>query len=159
MNRYDWALAVFLIAGATDFADGYVARRFNQRSEIGRLLDPIADKVLVTSAFVAMAVPHNGFPSVPIWLAVSVVARDVLILLGALLVYLMSRFSGFSPTWSGKLTTFAELAVIAGFLLFNSLGRFVWTLPYMYAIVLACVMVSGIEYLFRAVRMLKSLPR
>ncbi|HSB10304.1 MAG TPA: CDP-alcohol phosphatidyltransferase family protein [Blastocatellia bacterium] len=153
-GRYDIALAIFLVAGLTDFADGYVARRYNQGSGLGRLLDPLADKFLTTSAFVVMAVPHSGFPSIPTWLAGVVVARDVVIVLGALGVYMLTRFRDFSPTMSGKITTLAELALITAFLLFHTAGRFTFLLPFGYAIVVVCVVISGTEYLARGLQVL-----
>lgn len=155
IGRFGTALAVFLVAGMTDFADGYVARRYNQHSGLGRLLDPLADKFLVTSAFVVMAIPHIGFPSIPILLAGLVVARDIVILCGALGIYLRTGFRDFRPSMWGKTTTFAELAVIAAFLLFHTTGRFVVLLPYLYAVLSACVLISGTEYLARGFQILR----
>ena len=154
-GRYGTALAVFFVAGITDFADGYVARRFNQRSSVGRLLDPIADKVLTTSAFVAMAVSHAGFPSIPGWLAVAVVGRDTAIVLGAAVVWALTKTKDFPPAMSGKITTFAELSLVTGFLLFHTTGRLIFVLPYLYLIVALCVAVSGIEYLLRGLEILR----
>jgi len=155
IGRYGTGLVVFLIAGITDFADGYVARRYNQSSRLGRLIDPLADKSLVTSAFAVMAIPHSGFPSIPIWLAGLVVVRDIVILGGALGIYLRTGFRDFRPTMSGKTTTFAEIGVIAAFLLFHTTGRFALLLPYLYAILALCVLISGIEYLARGLQILR----
>src|SRR5580704_3602337 len=72
---YGLALAVFFAASVTDFADGYVARKFNQQSTLGRVLDPLADKILIAAAFVVMAISHATLPSIPIWLAAAVIGR------------------------------------------------------------------------------------
>src|SRR5436853_1322540 len=96
-GRFGLALAVFFIASVTDFVDGYVARRFKQQSLLGRFLDPLADKLLTTAAFVALAVPRSAFPTVPIWLAAIVVGRDVLIVAGAFLVYRVTAFRRSKP--------------------------------------------------------------
>jgi cardiolipin synthase len=155
IGRFDIALAVFFVAGTTDFADGYIARKFNQQSRLGQLLDPLADKFLIASAFVVMALPHAGFPSIPIWLAALVVGRDVFILLGAAAVFLLTRFTEFRPTWFGKTNTLVELGVIGTFLLFHTTGAFTFVLPLFYGILVICVLISGAEYVMEGIRILR----
>jgi cardiolipin synthase len=130
-GHFGFALLVFFIASVTDFADGYVARKFNQQSALGRFLDPI-----------------------PIWLAISVVARDLIILLGSLAVYLATRFKEFKPTLLGKVNTFLELGLIVVFLAFHTTGQLIFLLPLCYAIVITSVVLSGIEYLIQGVAIL-----
>lgn len=150
------ALLVFFIASVTDFADGYVARRFNQQSSLGRFLDPLADKLLTTASFVVMALPREGFPSIPVWLAIAVVGRDVVILTGSLAVYLATRFKDFKPTVLGKVNTFLELGLIVVFLAFHHFEILRFLLPLCYGIVITSVAVSGIEYIVQGIRILKS---
>jgi len=150
-GRFGFALLVFFIASATDFADGYVARKFNQQSSLGRILDPLADKLLTTASFIVMVLPHEGFPSIPVWLAVSVVARDLIILLGSLAVYLATRFKEFKPTLLGKVNTFLELGLIVVFLAFHTTGQLIFLLPLCYAIVITSVVLSGIEYVIQGI--------
>lgn len=139
-------MAVFFLASVTDFADGYIARRYKQQSRVGRFLDPLADKLLTTAAFVVMAIPRQQFASIPLWLAVAVVGRDFIIVLGSLIVYQITRFEDFKPTLLGKINTLAELGLIVWFLVFHTTGRLIFVLPFLYAIVLASVIVSGAEY-------------
>jgi cardiolipin synthase len=153
-GRFGIALAVFFLASLTDFADGFLARRLKQQSRLGRFLDPLADKLLISAAFVVMAVPHAQFASIPLWLAVAVVGRDLVIVLGALLVYSLTRFRDFKPTLLGKMNTFAELGLIVWFLVFHTTGRLIFLLPFLYAIVAASVAVSGIEYVIRGTSIL-----
>ena len=155
LGRFDFALVVFFIAGVTDFLDGYIARKLNQQSRLGQMLDPLADKFLIVSAFVVMALPHSGFPSIPIWLAVLVIGRDILILIGAGVVFLMTRFSEFRPTWFGKTNTLVELGVIGTFLLFHTTGLLIFMLPSFYAILVVCVLISGVEYVMQGLRILR----
>jgi cardiolipin synthase (CMP-forming) len=155
LGRFDFALVVFFIAGVTDFLDGYIARKLNQQSRLGQMLDPLADKFLIASAFVVMALPHSGFPSIPIWLAVLVIGRDILILIGAGVVFLMTRFSEFRPTWFGKTNTLVELGVIGTFLLFHTTGLLIFMLPSFYAILVVCVLISGVEYVMQGLRILR----
>ncbi|MGA9771389.1 MAG: CDP-alcohol phosphatidyltransferase family protein [Blastocatellia bacterium] len=150
------ALIVFFIASLTDFADGYIARRFNQQSALGRILDPLADKLLTTASFIVMALPHSGFPSIPVWLAVAVIARDVIILTGSLVVYLTTGFKEFKPTLLGKVNTFLELGLIVVFLTFHHFGILRFLLPLCYAIVITSVAVSGVEYVAQGIRILKA---
>jgi cardiolipin synthase len=155
-GRFGGALLVFFVASVTDFADGYVARRFDQQSSVGRFLDPLADKLLVTASFVVMALPHEGFPSVPAWLALSVVARDVLILAGSLIVYLLTKFKDFKPTLLGKVNTFLELGLIVVFLTFHHFEVLRFLLPLCYGIVITSVAASGVEYMAQGVRILRA---
>jgi cardiolipin synthase len=154
-GRFGLALAVFFLASLTDFADGYVARRYKQQSRLGRFLDPLADKLLTTAAFVVMAMPHQGFASIPAWLAAAVVGRDLIIVLGSLVVYRLTKFKDFKPTLLGKINTLVELGLIVWFLVFHTTGRLIFLLPFLYAIVLASLIVSGAEYLFHGVSILR----
>src|ERR1700754_2881402 len=72
-GRFGLGVILFFIAGITDFFDGYVARRFNQQSALGRFLDPAADKLLTTASYIVMALPRAGFEPIPLWLAAAVV--------------------------------------------------------------------------------------
>jgi len=154
-GRFGLALGVFFIASLTDFADGYIARHYRQQSRLGRFLDPLADKLLTTAAFVVMAIPHSDFASIPVWLAAVVVARDVLIGFGSLFVYRVTGFREFKPTFLGKVNTFVELGLIVWFLVFHTTGRLIFLLPLMYVVVLVSVILSGGEYLVQGRQILR----
>lgn len=158
VDRYGLAIIIFLIAGLTDFADGFVARRFNQYSALGRFLDPAADKLLTTAAYIVMALPHKDVGTdiapIPLWLAVAVVGRDVLILLGSLIVYFVTRFKEFKPTLLGKINTFLEIGLIFWYLVFNHFDFWKPLLPVLYGVVITSVIVTGIEYVLQGVRVL-----
>jgi len=153
-GRFGTALLLFFIASLTDFFDGFVARKFNQQSKLGQMLDPLADKILTTASFIVMALPHPNFPSIPVWLAVAVIGRDAVILLGSWIVYTMTKFKEFKPTTSGKVNTFLELGLIVWFLWFNWMDRFTIILPLCYFIVLGSVLVSGASYLVQGVQII-----
>jgi len=158
-GSYGAALAIFFIASLTDFTDGYVARRFNQRTSLGRILDPLADKVLTTAAYIVMAIPHAALPSIPIWLAAAVVSRDVVILLGSLIVFLTTGFKQFEPSLIGKINTFVELGLIVWFLAFHGIGALAFLIPLLpvfYAIVLVSVVASGSYYIARGIRIIRA---
>lgn len=150
---------MFFGASVTDFVDGFIARRFNQQSRLGRFLDPIADKLLTTTGFVVMAIPHAEFPSIPIWLAAAVVGRDLIIIFGSLVVYLLTKFKDFKPTLLGKINTLVELGLIVWFLVFHTTGRLIFLLPFLYAIVIASLVLSGGEYMVKGISILRRQPQ
>lgn len=159
-GRFGLAVIVFFIAGITDFFDGYVARRFNQQSALGRFLDPAADKLLTTASYVVMALPRAGFEPIPVWLAAAVIGRDLVILLGSLVVYLLTRYKGFRPTMLGKVNTFLEIGLIFWFIIFNHFDVMKYDvvkflLPIMYGLVITSVVASGIEYVWMGARLLR----
>ena len=106
------SLIVFIIAGASDGIDGLVARIFNQKSKLGTYLDPIADKIVLVSAFVGLSVREL----IPAWLAVTVISRDLLIFLGVLILFLNNPKVVVRPTISSKITTcFQFITIITAF--------------------------------------------
>ena len=103
------AFVLFLLAGVSDAADGYLAKRFQWRTELGAYLDPIADKTLLDGIYVALALA--GW--LPAWLAALVVGRDVLIVLGVVLIQRRNPVFRAKPLLIGKANTFAQLSLAA----------------------------------------------
>lgn len=158
-GHYSAAMAVFFGAGFTDFVDGFIARRFKQQSSLGRLLDPLADKALITASYIIMAVVHPGLPSIPVWVAVAVIGRDALILIGSLIIYLIVGFKEFEPSFISKTNTMVELALIFVFLLIHGLLHQIEFLPRLlpacYLITLGTVLASGIDYAVLGVKIVR----
>lgn len=103
-----WALALFVVAGLSDAADGFIARTFDQRSELGAYLDPIADKLLLVSVFVVL-----GFMGeLPLWLVVAVVSRDALIVAAVLLSSLIGKPVAMKPLAVSKANTAAQIGLV-----------------------------------------------
>jgi cardiolipin synthase len=151
-RQFGFALIVFVVAGLSDYADGAVARLLRQETSFGRIMDPVADKLLTTAAFVALAIPREAAPTIPIWLAASVVGRDVVIVLGSLVVYLVAGFTQFKPSLAGKINTFLEILIVVVFLLVHAAGSMQYVLTTGYVIVLISVVVSGFGYIHRGAR-------
>src|SRR5213594_3177784 len=107
-ERYEYSLAVLLLAGLTDGLDGTIARVANQRTRLGAYLDPVADKLLLTSGFVTLSVLHL----VPSWIAIVVVSRDMMLMTGTLLARLTESQLDISPTLLGKGTTLVQLSYL-----------------------------------------------
>jgi cardiolipin synthase len=153
-----WALFVFLVAGISDGIDGFVARRFNQESELGTIIDPIADKLLMTVAFIVLTMPNvmqpTRFLPVPFWVTAAVIGRDVLIVTVAGAINIMTGFHGFKPSWLGKLSTFVQVIAVALILLAAFLN-YSFYLPTVYFIVVLLAFASGIHYIFHVARLMK----
>ncbi len=107
-NRFLAGLVVFILAGLSDGADGLVARLFNQKSRLGSYLDPLADKCLLVASFISLTMMHI----IPLWLTGLVIARDILILLGATVLFLINKNHVVKPSIWGKATTFLQLATV-----------------------------------------------
>ena len=107
-EQYRWALLVLVAAGLSDGIDGLLARKLNQRSPLGAYLDPIADKLLLSSSFIILAFKQK----LAWWLTIIVLSRDVLILMVAVVILLISGYRPFPPSIYGKLTTALQILLV-----------------------------------------------
>lgn len=144
-RRYSWALAVLAAAAVSDGVDGIVARLFHQQSPLGVALDPIADKTLMTTAYLTLAFRD----ALPWWVAIIVISRDMAIVVIALLISLIAGYRPFPPTFLGKSSTVIQLATILMALSLTAhvplvTPRAVQTCVYLTAVV---TVASGIHYL------------
>lgn len=108
-DRFVEATILFVLAGLSDAADGFIAKRFSATSELGAYLDPIADKALLVSVFVTLGMKG----ALPAWLIVLVVSRDLFIIGGMLLAYILSNPMPVKPLWVSKANTAAQILLIA----------------------------------------------
>ena len=119
-HPHDWqrffAIFIFITAAASDGIDGYVARRYNQRSQLGLVLDPIADKGLLLTAIITLSF-CNWTYEFPVWFPVLVITRDVVIVAGALILHYLSGGVVVKPSWMGKTATATQMIAIAFILL------------------------------------------
>ncbi len=148
---------LFSIAALTDGLDGFVARKFNQRSSLGAILDPASDKILMLATFITLSFPViASFNRIPRWLVFAVLARDFIIVSGALFLRIFYNVKTFSPSVWGKLTTGAE-AVTAGFVLLgNALSRQLSFLAPFYFLTLFFVLISGLDYSWKGILLMRS---
>lgn len=157
-NHSAYALLIFFVAGVSDGVDGFVARRFNQQSELGTILDPIADKLLMTTAFVILTLPKAFEPTrhlpVPFWVTASVIGRDVLITASAIAIFIITDFRGFKPSWLGKLSTLVQVSAVILILLAAIFPQFNFYLPTVYTSVVAVAVFSGVHYIFHVARLM-----
>lgn len=160
-ERFGWALAIFITAGVTDGLDGLLARRFNQKSQVGTILDPIADKLLLVTSFVVLSLP-SIYPEplsrhlpIPFWVTAAVLSRDIFIIVGAAVINIVTGFRRFRPSPLGKLNTGLQITAI---LLVLVCARTPWlsgyVLPTTYMLTFALAAISGVHYAFHASRLL-----
>jgi cardiolipin synthase (CMP-forming) len=151
------AIAIFLIAAISDGLDGYVARRYNQRSSLGVILDPIADKGLLLSGIITLSISnwsesdpdYGGFPT---WFPVIVISRDAILIVGAAILYLLIGKVHVKPNWTGKVATVLQMVAI-GWVMLQ-----LHVVPLLYVVIAAGVFtaISGIVYVAEGVRQLQA---
>ena len=144
------AIIIFIMGMLTDALDGFIARNFNQKSRLGTILDPIADKLLLISAVIILTFPGMAKTSMefsfPYWYAVIVITRDVLIIVGCLLLWMITGRVNIKPSISGKITTFLQMSAVLWLL-------FILPRP-LIPVYLATVftVVSGVGYMLEGAR-------
>lgn len=141
---FSWAFLVFLVAGITDGLDGFLARSLREGTEFGRMLDPVADKILLGASLFTLGVVER----LPFWLPVIAIGRDLLLMVGSCILYAASGRLGYPPSAIGKLTTGLQiLTVLAAMALSEGgapLDALVWV-----AVILTVL--SGLDYIYRGI--------
>jgi len=153
-ERYKWALLVLVVAGLSDGIDGLLARKLNQRSSLGAYLDPIADKLLLSSSFLVLAFKKE----LAWWFTILVLSRDVLILIVAVVIILVFGYRPFPPSIFGKFTTATQIVLVFSVVLNAAypspyLAKLNWLL--IFCVTGLCI-VSGFHYSFITARRLSS---
>ena len=151
------AISIFILAAVSDGLDGYVARRYNQRSTLGVYLDPIADKGLLLSGIITLSISNWSqsdpeYGSFPVWFPVLVISRDAVILVGTMILYLLNGKVHVKPNWTGKVATVLQMIAI-GWVMLQL--RFI---PLLYVVAAAGLftLISGIVYVTDGVRQLQA---
>jgi cardiolipin synthase len=149
------AITAFLLASVCDGVDGYLARRYNQRSELGAILDPLADKLLVVAGIVLLSLHHEQYlPHLPLWLTATVISRDVLLLIGLVVVHYACGKVTVKPHLIGKVATVLQMVTVCWALLKLPAGWLHW-----FALGAAvCTGGSGVIYILDGVRQLSASP-
>jgi cardiolipin synthase (CMP-forming) len=147
-QQFLWALGLFLAAAVTDVLDGLVARSLNQKTQLGAILDPMADKLLLVTAFIILSLPRFTIaPPIPFWLTATVISRDAFIVLGALVINISTGFSEFRPSRPGKINTFVQVTMIIIFLAVNAFNLHQDFLRITYYATLIMAIFSGLHYI------------
>jgi len=145
-----WALAVFVVAGLTDLLDGLVARRSGQRTALGAMLDPVADKVLLTSCFIALTWGPDLLVALPVWLTVVTLSRDAIIVTSVAVVNLAYGRRVFYPSLLGKLATASQLLTVGLVVLLDVLRAPFPPIRYLFQADLVLTVASAVHYVYLA---------
>jgi cardiolipin synthase len=152
-RQMGWALGIFMAAGLTDVLDGIIARRFRQKTSIGAVLDPLADKLLMIASILILSLSRVRFlTAIPRWLMIIIICRDVFIVLVSLIVVLMVGWRVFKPSPYGKASTVMQFLMVLAVLYVN------WqhvTVPQLQIVFYATGLMttfSGVHYLGRSLR-------
>ncbi|MCM8796023.1 MAG: CDP-alcohol phosphatidyltransferase family protein [Candidatus Omnitrophica bacterium] len=141
------ALGIFILAVISDAVDGYIARISKQESPAGLILDPLGDKLLLMSAFICLS--SNKFNvNFPLWFILLVISRDVIIILGAVVIFIVKQKIDIAPTRWGKLTTAFQMASVIVVLLQLKFSFIFWWLAAFFTFI------SGIDYIMRGFEIL-----
>ncbi|MDD2709741.1 MAG: CDP-diacylglycerol--glycerol-3-phosphate 3-phosphatidyltransferase [Verrucomicrobiae bacterium] len=122
------AVALFALASLSDAVDGFIARRFNQKTLLGAILDPVADKALLLTALLILSMNFgNAFAQLPLWFPIVILSRDIFIVLGVALLWMMNRQIEIRPNFSGKAATFLQMLTLGLVLL--KVPNLYWQVP------------------------------
>lgn len=154
-GHYNWALILFVLAGFSDGLDGLLARTLHQQTTLGQYLDPIADKLLLSTVFLVLSILHK----IPWKYTVFVFSRDASILLASAVLYAIAGLRDFSPSIFGKANTFAQVAAVFFVMLFQiHHTRAIWVTEFTFLhAVLAFTVISGVHYVFVVGQRLRAL--
>jgi cardiolipin synthase len=153
-GKYGWALALFITAGITDALDGLLARILEQKTVLGQYLDPIADKLLLSTMFLVLASRHR----IPAWVTVLVFSRDIIILIVCTLIYAIGVMRVFRPSLFGKANTVVQVVTVP-LVMLHEISSASWITEAKRLgiyLTIALTVVSGIHYVVRLAFDLKS---
>ena len=149
-NKFEWAAAIFIIAILSDALDGYIARSRGERTQLGALLDPIADKLLLMSAFVCFSLVRD-IPDqlrLPPYVPIIIISRDIFMGLGCFIIYVIKGKIQIIPTLIGKVTTFLQMITIVALLFRVNFTPILWNIAILFTIV------SGVDYISKGSKLL-----
>jgi cardiolipin synthase len=148
-HRYGLTLLLFLFSGLTDLFDGFIARKWGQKTRLGALLDPMADKMLLSTSFLLLTLPAaNLHISIPIWLAVLVFGRDIIIVVSAVAITLTTGFTKFDPTIYGKVSTVVQICTVVAVLIANYLNLDEIYVVWLFYLTFGLTLFSGLHYIY-----------
>ena len=152
------ATTLFLIAAVTDGLDGLLARKLQQKTVLGSFLDPMADKILLTAAFVTLTIPSLPLIlHIPAWLTVLTISRDIIIAVSVLIIHLQTQHSKFPPSLLGKCTTAVQLLTVGVCMLANfEINLAIAIFPFVIYTTLSFTIASGLHYAYKSIRIIAS---
>jgi cardiolipin synthase len=149
-HEYTWSLVIFVVAGLSDLLDGLIARLGHQKTTLGAVLDPVADKVLLSSAFVALTWGSGLIARIPAWLTVITLSRDAIIVVSVAVINLAVGRRVFYPSLLGKLSTGSQILTAGVVLLMNALGADHPAMVHLFRLTFLLTVASAFHYVYLA---------
>ena len=147
-NRYEYALLIFAIGGLSDILDGFIARAMKQTTEFGKMLDPVADKFFLLTAYILMSI-HGVLPK---WISVIVISRDLIVITGCLIIYFLTDKLRIEPSALGKLSNALQFILIGFALITLNLNNGI-IVPKPFIILVALLTtISGLQYVYKGMK-------
>ena len=148
-SKLEVALFFFILAVISDAADGFIARTLKQKTRLGTILDPVADKLLLLSAYICLSLAPGMPPDLrlPPYVPIIVISRDVIIILGSVIVYVITGDLKVAPSAVGKVTTFFQMMTIVAILLQFKYSFLVWNITVLLTVL------SGVDYVVKGSRL------
>jgi cardiolipin synthase len=149
-GEFTWALVVFVVAALTDALDGYIARHGHQMTQLGATLDPIADKIMVGSTYAVMTWSTSVSCPIPLWLTVTLLFRDTMLVIGVLAVNLTVGPRVFLPSRLGKASSALNMATGGAALAVNAAGECPAAMGWLYVGTLVVLIAATVQYVYVA---------
>ncbi|MGV8086360.1 MAG: CDP-diacylglycerol--glycerol-3-phosphate 3-phosphatidyltransferase [Candidatus Woesearchaeota archaeon] len=145
ISDYMAALVIIVVASISDFFDGFIARKFNMQTEIGGILDPIADKILIFCSIAALLIKFDF----PLWIGVIIISRDMLLLFGGAIFFYNKHYKALVPNMFGKISTFFQMITIIIYILASLRNYYSWWIDMLLYVTVLTTIISGITYVSR----------
>ena len=154
--RYlDWAILVFFLAGLSDMLDGLIARKYGQKTMLGTLLDPLADKLLLVSSFIILSSASLDIAiKIPLWLTIIVISRDIFLVISVAIFNLTIGRRAFPPSVLGKATTVSQLLLVFIILLSNAFDLYTPIVPICIYLTAAMTLSSAVHYMYQGMKVI-----
>jgi cardiolipin synthase len=152
-KKHQHAFFLFVLAAVTDLLDGYIARLTDQKTALGTFLDPLADKLLLTSSFILFSL--NAW--IPLWLTITVISRDIIVVIGWLLLYMITHDVRIEPVLLGKTAIAFQLVTLALVLLSVNMPSISVPMDFLFAVTAVVTALSGLQYVYKGLRVADAL--
>ncbi len=153
-NHYQAALIIFIFAGITDMFDGLIARKTGSITELGRILDPVADKFFLVTSFILM----SYYGMIPKWITIVVISRDMILVTGCLITYFIVNNLNIEPTFIGKAASAMQFLLIGFVILFKNIGQALPMPNIIFIVIAAFTVISGLQYIQQGLKVVNSSP-
>lgn len=156
-DHFGWSLLIFTLAGISDALDGFIARRFNQKTSLGAILDPVADKLLLMTGFIMLSLRSLDLTTrIPLWLTITTIGRDLLILISCIAIHLATGYKNFPPSILGKITTAVQLLTVLVALVGNYKRETLPSFSFFVYLTLVLTILSGLHYFYVGTRIINN---